>query len=240
MRRVVRGSDGPASASFGPRNLGAAVAFALAVGCGGGSDLADPGEETGPCNDSRCFAGLLCLSNLCVDPSSAAGTSASAGVTAAGSNSGSGMRSGLFLLAVDTVIAPGLPLQFIATVDDQGDTIAVDLESLALDPGSTTTPRNVLDPVLPVDPVMYLPDGSFTLSLATLDVPGRANPITGSAITLSPLNLSGSFTIDDLFCGQASGMFTDPITSSLDGSTFAATRIDSTMNLPLEFRVACP
>jgi hypothetical protein len=51
----------------------------VAAGCvGDPSELADPGVETGPCIDNRCFDGLTCLSNLCVDPDASAGTAGDA------------------------------------------------------------------------------------------------------------------------------------------------------------------
>ena len=33
-----------------------------------------PGTETGPCNEERCLQGLVCLSDVCVDPEIAGGT----------------------------------------------------------------------------------------------------------------------------------------------------------------------
>lgn len=47
------------------------IAFSLLglslAACGPNVDEV-PGEETSPCNDGQCFDGLMCLSDLCVDP----------------------------------------------------------------------------------------------------------------------------------------------------------------------------
>lgn len=47
--------------------LGALLASGLALGCNA-APASTPGVETGPCVEGDCFDGLMCLSNLCVDP----------------------------------------------------------------------------------------------------------------------------------------------------------------------------
>ena len=69
----------------------AVVSFGLIVGCGGGSESAQPGFETGPCVASHCFEGLVCLSDLCVsleEPTSSDTGMEGSGPTGASSHGG--------------------------------------------------------------------------------------------------------------------------------------------------------
>lgn len=66
----------------------AVLAFALAsaTACNDGSSSAQPGVETGSCLDGQCLPGLVCLSDLCVNPgaTSADGTTSGGGDTTMG------------------------------------------------------------------------------------------------------------------------------------------------------------
>lgn len=153
--------------------------------------------------------------------------------------------SGTFYLAVAASLAPTLPLQFVTDVtleiapDGSGGTMDLTLQPLSLDPGQTLTPREpVGDPFMfadiPVDAA-----GTFVLDTGEITLPGAANPISGSPI-VATIILNGNIQSEDLWCGTADGMVTSPINNPLEGSTFAAVRIEDAANLPDDIVVMCP
>jgi hypothetical protein len=146
---------------------------------------------------------------------------------------------GEYLLALSTTLDPNLPLQFIVTVDAGTTLVDLSIQPLSLDVNQTTTPR------LPVgDPLVYnqIPhvDGVFTLDLGTVMVPGAANPITGSNITVAAV-LAGSFVSETAFCGTITGDVMQPIVYDLVGSTFAAVEVEDTSPaaLPVDIALSC-
>ena len=91
--------------------------------------------------------------------------------------------SGEFLLAISTVVAPDLPIQFISTnkmtIDMGGSvTMTSDLQPLALLQGKVTLPRTPIGDPLHYGPVPVVA-GEFSLDAGLVMVPGMANPITG-------------------------------------------------------------
>lgn len=144
-----------------------------------------------------------------------------------------------YLFAVDTVVLPGSPLQFVALASRTPDTqqIEVRVEPLSLDLGSTTEPRERLEGsgfVTAVDE----PDGAYILRFPPdYDLEGAANPITGSDIVVGGLVLSTPTTPDAL-CGIADGMLVSPISQPLTGSTFSAIPIADPNQLPVDFPCA--
>ena len=150
--------------------------------------------------------------------------------------------SGTFLLAIDTVVAPGLPFQFIAEVttelNDAGNGSATfDLQPLSLDVGSTDTPREeVGEPV--VIGTQVADGGIFGLDLGVVTVTGAANPITGSDVTID-VELSGEARSQAAWCGTLVGDLTSPIDAALEGSTFAAVRLADRSERPTTFPLSC-
>lgn len=149
--------------------------------------------------------------------------------------------NGVFLLAIDTIIAPGLPLQFLvdvqAEVDPMGDgTVSLDIQPLSLDPMSTTEPREEVGDSIVVDADVV--GGAFTVLFGETMVTGAANPITGSDI-VADLTLEGSIRSADAWCGAAVGMVLMPIQAPIDGSNFAAIRLADRSERPLQFPCAC-
>jgi hypothetical protein len=153
--------------------------------------------------------------------------------------------TGTHLFAISAVISPTTPLQFIATVQatttSDGGTMTIDFQPLALDVGSTTTPRTpVGEPLrLPATPIDA--DGCFAVDLGETMVTGMANPITGADI-VATLAIEGGTVSEDLWCGNVTGMVSMPLMLDLAGSTFAATRITGTdpASLPTEVVYSCP
>ena len=152
--------------------------------------------------------------------------------------------SGTYLLAVAASISPATPLQYIATVtyNPELDAMGIELQALSLDIGQTTTPREPVGAPGYLDGVPVSIGGGFTLDLSGIEVPGAANPITGSDIVAGDLVLQGTVRTPDLWCGTASGAITVPADIDLTGSTFAAVRIQATdpASLPTEIQAACP
>lgn len=150
--------------------------------------------------------------------------------------------TGTYLVAIETTIAPGLPLQFVAdvqaTVDEvTGDgTLVMEFQPLSLDVGSTTEPREeVGDPINIEAPVT---GGFFDVAFGETMVTGMANPITGSDI-LADLSLAGALIDEDAWCGAVTGNVLSPLQAPLDGSTYAAIRLADRSERPEMFPVKC-
>jgi len=145
----------------------------------------------------------------------------------------------MLLLAIDTIISPGLPLQGIVWLQRGGEgTVDLELQWLSLDQGSTTEPRELVGDVYGYARIPVGPDGAFTWDTGVLLIPGAANPITGSDIVAS---VSAEVVpMGSPYCGRVSGQVMQPIRIPLDGSTHAMTTVESELELPLEFPVACP
>ncbi|HET6584985.1 MAG TPA: hypothetical protein VFG69_16125 [Nannocystaceae bacterium] len=150
--------------------------------------------------------------------------------------------SGDHLLAVSIAISPETPLQYIATIvqtpDGDGALLDVELQRLTLNVGSTTDPRDPFGPPIVIDDVAVAADGTFSLSIPVLDVPGETNPITGGDAAAANVILDGTIMDDDFFCGTMDGDLTAPLMVDLVGSTFAGTRL-LLGNLPNVFEWSC-
>lgn len=153
--------------------------------------------------------------------------------------------SGEFLFAISTVIAPDLPLQFLATTkfvandNADGGTLDIDLHPLSLSTGSTTEPRQLVGEVIPLKNLVVDADGRFEADLGTLTVVGAANPISGSDI-IAKLTLSGVIQTADLYCGTVAGEVMSPIQAPIDGSSFGAVRVTGISALPTTITAKCP
>ncbi|MCX4243312.1 hypothetical protein [Paraliomyxa miuraensis] len=143
------------------------------------------------------------------------------------------------LLAIDTIVSPGLPFQGIVWLERDGaSTVTITLQWLSLDPGSTTAPRELVGDVYAYPGIPVAPDGAFTWPTGVILVPGAANPITGSDVVLSAV--LEAVPEGSPYCGRVSGEVTAPIQVPLDGSTHAMTSVPSEHELPLDFPVTCP
>nr|MCH9685871.1 hypothetical protein [Deltaproteobacteria bacterium] len=64
-----------------------ALGLAFPVGCGpGAADEPSPGRETGACVENECLGDLMCLSDLCVDPTATPTGGTDGGATSDGSS----------------------------------------------------------------------------------------------------------------------------------------------------------
>lgn len=150
--------------------------------------------------------------------------------------------SGDFLLAISTIIAPDLPMQFISTnqltVDMSGaSTITSELQPLSLTQGKVTVPRMPIGDPLPYGPVPVV-DGKFVIDAGVVMVTGMANPVTGGDI-VATLKLSATIISADFYCGTIEGDVMSPLMAPLAGSTFAAVRLESPMVLPTDVTKNC-
>ncbi len=155
---------------------------------------------------------------------------------------GAGDISGQFLFAVSTTVDISKPFQFIATntvtTDDAGvTTMRVELQPLSLTQGKTTEPREpVGDPLVFTDiPVV---DGRFLLDAGEITLVGSANPITGSDI-VATLKMTGNILGDAFYCGSVTGDVVSPLQLNIDGSTFAAERLEDPSVLPTNVQIDC-
>ncbi len=150
--------------------------------------------------------------------------------------------SGDFHLAISTIIAPDLPLQFVSTnvvsIDMAGNvTMTSDLQPLALTQGKVTTPRTPVGEPLHYENLPIV-DGSFEIDAGVVMVTGMANPVTGGDITAT-LKMNGTIISADFYCGTIEGDVMSPLMAPLAGSTFAAVRIPGPMSLPLDVTKNC-
>jgi hypothetical protein len=148
---------------------------------------------------------------------------------------------GVYLVAVDTIVSYGLPLQFIgdvvADIDGMGNgTISVTFQPLSLDPMSTTLPREEVGDSITIDADVAA--YGFTLEFGETMVTGAANPITGSDIVAN-LSLVGQIRSENAWCGTVTGDVLSPIQVGLAGSYFAATRLADRAERPTQFACDC-
>ncbi|MDC0716174.1 hypothetical protein [Nannocystis bainbridge] len=146
--------------------------------------------------------------------------------------------AGTFLLAISTPLGRELPFQFIVEGAVSGDgPLALSVQSLSLDMSRVTAPR------LPVGEVHMLnsdaSDGNFVLATGAIMIPGEANPLFGVPVVVDAI-LSGKLVGTDKFCGEVTGAVVEPVSQPLDGSTFAAVRVPSASELPLDVEIDCP
>ncbi len=147
-----------------------------------------------------------------------------------------------FLLAVGVVVAPDPPMLFLATISPEYEhATGAQVVDMTLSPlhRFDRTPLPGAD--LPTGAVGIGASGAFELMYLNVVVPGDANPITGSTLTLD-MTLDGQFTSSDFYCGTVSGSIKEPTVLDLAGSTFAAVRVEpGTVGQDLPTPVAsCP
>jgi len=134
--------------------------------------------------------------------------------------------SGRYLLALSTVLGPDQPLLFAVGAEVSSDLSTADLELQPLTTDDDDEPRTAVGQSFQLNDIAYEMDGTFSVDLGEVAVPGRANPITGSDIVarvqLVARTLAGGEDRDGIFCGEVSGMVVRPLTYDLAGSTFGA------------------
>lgn len=155
--------------------------------------------------------------------------------------------SGDFLFVVSTPLDPTLPFQYVANFDYVptglgGGTVDVELQPLALDTGSSTTPRTFFGPPLVYPAIPVTPDGTFAIPVGILSVAAETNPLFLTDAQANNVVFSVQVLDADDLCGTVTGLLVFPVASPLDGTTLAAVRVADVMppGLPLVFPVACP
>ena len=150
----------------------------------------------------------------------------------------SDIEDGWWLLALDTG-SPGLPFQFSVYVMQTSPGVwDLTFQSLALEVGSTTSPRTPIGDPHVYHGVELSDDVPLQMYTGMITIPGEANPINGTPVTLDAL-LHGS-EVGDPYCGPVTGAVLEPVQADLAGSTFATTRISDPGSLPTDFPTACP
>ena len=169
------------------------------------------------------------------DISSSGGTGSSGGTTV-GVTTGDRSIDGEYFLAIfANPIAPTTPFQFLADVKADAGQVVMLLTPLSLDIQSVDSPREPVPPPFEVSGPIDS-EGSFTIDIPELSIPGPTNPVTGSDITASA-TLEGVLAPDRI-CGRVSGMITVPANIDLTGSTLAGVRTDGGP-LPLPADLDC-
>ncbi len=183
----------------------------------------------------RILSALLlgaCLGFACVDPEERYDDFNERTASMRGRDSGMGESterfdwSGRYLLALSTVLAPDQPLLFAVDAEVASDLTLVDLRFQALTTNMDSEQRTPVGEPFSVEDVTYSEEGTFEADLGQVTVPGRANPITGSDIVaqvqLRASAYEGAAELPQHFCGDASGMVSQPVSLDLTGSTFGA------------------
>lgn len=132
--------------------------------------------------------------------------------------------TGEFLLAFSINISPTTPIQFrmenVLTQNPDGTGVL----DTTITPLTVAARMNVGTPFVAND-VPIAVTGEFSIMSDGVEVPGAANPITGSDIVANVI-LNGRLRTPDLLCGDLAGMVIEPLMLDLSpGSTFAAIRI---------------
>ncbi|MCH9682264.1 MAG: hypothetical protein K0V04_12570 [Deltaproteobacteria bacterium] len=154
--------------------------------------------------------------------------------------------SGEYLLAVETIVDPGHPFQYIATFDftpaGMAGSVDVELLPLTLDVASTTMPRLPFPPPLTFLGLPVAADGSFTVDVGPLFIAGPTNPITAADVVADMISMELQVLDMDNVCGTFDGAIVQPIMLQLTGSTVGAVRVADTTpaGLPVNFPTACP
>ena len=213
--------------------LGPAISVVFfALGCGSAVET-DDGESTG---DGSGEASTTSTSSTTAESTRTTAPDTTDVTTS--TTGGVGLVDGTYLFAVSTLLAPDLPLQYLARVRGDGRESSLELVPLSLATSSTTEPREPLEEFATnVGEIAVGPDGRFEFILPEQFVPGAANPITGSDILFT--GIFEAQASSSLFCGTLNGEVISPITADLTGSTFAGILIDEDAPLPVEFPVSC-
>ncbi|MFO0631493.1 MAG: hypothetical protein U0168_01445 [Nannocystaceae bacterium] len=171
-------------------------------------------------------------------------TSGTTGAVDGSSSSDGGMRYDLgndgdtrYLLALSTPLDPTLPLQFIADITVTDGVLAVSLQPLSLDIGSTDAPREPVGPVLQGGVDFMTP--AFSAAFDPFELPAQADPVEGTARS-GMLTLVGSLAGAGAPCGTGMGVITSPGEVDLDGSTWGTVPLGPGDALPDTFATACP
>src|SRR5688572_23022052 len=159
--------------------------------------------------------------------------------TSSDDDTGSAPAPGLWLMAVSTPLDPSLPFQFLVDATEPEPGLwTLSLQPLSLDIGSTTTPRQPAGSPFVYSGVTIGGDLPFMLYTGPITIPGAANPISGTDVTIDA-GFNGA-ALGDPYCGMVGGSVTAPVASDLAGSTFATTVVPDAATLPETFPVACP
>ncbi|MEM6995414.1 MAG: hypothetical protein AAF721_33200 [Myxococcota bacterium] len=147
--------------------------------------------------------------------------------------------AGYWLLAASTPLDPALPFQFLVLAEEVGPgTFNLTMTSLSLDPGSTTAPRQLVGEPKIFFGVPLTPEAGFEIFTGPMTIPGAANPITGTDVSVDIL-LSGT-PAGQPYCGAISGSVTAPAPADLGGSTFGTEKVTEDLSaLPTTFATAC-
>ena len=146
--------------------------------------------------------------------------------------------AGNWLLAAATPIDPALPFQFLVLAEEVGpDTYNLTMTPLSLDVGSTTAPRQPVGEPKILFGVPLTIDAGFEIFTGPFVIPGAANPITGTEVTVDIL-FSG-MPGGNPFCGSVGGSITAPTPQDLTGTTFGTEKVNGVDSLPTTFATSC-
>ena len=157
--------------------------------------------------------------------------------------------SGDYLMAMNLPGAPGLPLLFVTTVStdlmSEPQTIQMSARPLGVD---GTIIEVCTDPVgegdicsspIESERVELTAEGFFELPFGEVEVPGIANPLTGTN-TRFELTLTGEIRSSNMICGSADGAFVSPTAEELDGTTVGLVRLDGDVVGQVRPMLRCP
>lgn len=138
--------------------------------------------------------------------------------------------NGQFFLGLSAAIAPNAPLLFVVDSTVTGQAVDLTFQPLCAreGDGAQNCGDDYLTPIgspLVVEDVAIDQNCTFQAELIDATVPGKANPISGSDIR-GDIVVIGTVRSTDLYCGDIGGQLKEPLQIPLDGSTFAAQRIE--------------
>jgi len=148
--------------------------------------------------------------------------------------------SGQFLLSVSTTLGPDQPFLYLLDVSTErtGSSYEITMSAQPLSASDRKTPVGDAS-----EPQTFTVEagGCFESPPTVFTVPGPANPILPVQAT-SELSFAGSVAnavrqqdgdqLVTFWCGKVNGRSLTPLPMNVDGSTFAATRVEDPDNLP--------
>lgn len=217
--------------------FGCAVALQACSSGAGGGVFADGGAGLGGGGGSAGSAG-----SGAGGASGSAGTGGGGGAAGAGGAAGSagacavpapGALDGEYLFTLSFPIKPESPLVFLAKVSSQSGFGGGTEMTWKLEPLDRIDRKTPVGGLWIPEPIAISSTGTIDINPPLADVPGEANPISGSDMSFDLSRLLGTFCgTGSFYCGTADGTITKPISLNVDASTWTLQKIESAAVYP--------
>jgi hypothetical protein len=139
-----------------------------------------------------------------------------------------------FFLTLSTQLSPDEP--FVFTAHATSPTIGAQTGLvLNIQPRAAADRRTPVGTALQAGPVPIDAAGSFSIDFGQVQIPAAANPISNLPVTTTVV-LTGSLCGGDFWCGEATGDVSQPVPTSIDGSTWTMQRVTDLNAVPPAYK----